>query len=269
MEFDESIKKLKQKNQSHSKSSQSSIHSNKSFSPKTWDKLAEFFQSENKEYNLLQNDVTKPKNIPEKIKDYYKVVSVDDSFLPSKKKIICQKFLNFFGEHKKDLLIEDSKITIYLQDFWAQTLLYPNDTVFISALYDKSQKSYIIKMNTINSSHYGPYGAVKAFLKSFIVVNPEISIIPTYIKAAKNCVRYSFLKNCIRSVSDIDITLSTLVGEIVHELFETLLSFIKRDDKNCDMVKIYKELFQENGAHKIMKEIMSKEDYTFKASLMI
>ena len=74
-------------------------------------------------------------------------------------------------------------------------------------------------MNTINSSHYGPYGAVKAFLKSFIVVNPEISIIPTYIKAAKNCVRYSFLKNCIRSVSDIDITLSTLVGEIVHELF--------------------------------------------------
>ena len=268
MEFDESIKKLKQKNQSHSKSSQGSIHSNKSFSPKTWDKLAELFQSENKEYNLLQNDVTKPKNIPEKIKDYYKVVSVDDSFLPSKKKIICQKFLNFFGEQKKDLLIEDSKITIYLQDFWAQTLLYPNDTVFISALYDKSQKSYIIKMNTINSSHYGPYGAVKAFLKSFIVVNPEISIIPTYIKAAKNCVRYSFLKNCIRSVSDIDITLSTLVGEIVHELFEALLSFIKRDDKNCDMVKIYKELFQENGAHKIMKEIMSKEDYTFKASLI-
>ena len=101
MEFDESIKKLKQKNQSHSKSSQGSIHSNKSFSPKTWDKLAEFFQSENKEYNLLQNDVTKPKNIPEKIKDYYKVVSVDDSFLPSKKKIICQKFLNFFGEQKK------------------------------------------------------------------------------------------------------------------------------------------------------------------------
>ena len=147
MEFDESIKKLKQKNQSHSKSSQSSIHSNKSFSPKTWDKLAEFFQSENKEYNLLQNAVTKPQNIPEKIKDYYKVVSVDDSFLPSKKKIICQKFLNFFGEQKKDLLIEDSKITIYLQDFWAQTLLYPNDTVFISALYDKSQKSYIIKMN--------------------------------------------------------------------------------------------------------------------------
>ena len=34
------------------------------------------------------------------------------------------------------------------------------------------------------------------------------------------------------------------------------------------MVKIYKELFQENGAHKIMKEIMSKEDYTFKASLI-
>ena len=79
---------------------------------------------------------------------------------------------------------------------------------------------------------------------------------------------YAFLKNCIRSVSDIDITLSTLVGKIVHELFETLLSFIKRDDKNCNMVKIYKEMFIEKGAHKIMKNIMSKEDYTFKASLI-
>ena len=268
MEFDESIKKLKKKNHNHSKSSQGSINSNKSFSPNTIEKFNEFFQSENKEYNLLQNDVTKPKNIPEQIKDYYKVISIDDSFLPIKKKIVCQKFINFYGEQKKDLLIEDSKITIYLQDYWAQTLLYPNDTVFISALYDKSQKSYIIKMNIISSSHYGPYGAVKAFLKSFIVVNPEISIIPTYIKSAKNCVRYAFLKNCIRSVSDIDITLSTLVGEIVHELFETLLSYIKRDDKNCDMVKIYKELFEEKGAHKIMKNIMSKEDYTFKASLI-
>ena len=100
------------------------------------------------------------------------------------------------------------------------------------------------------------------------MVNPDISLIPTYIKYAKNCVRYAFLKNCIRSVSDIDITLSTIVGEIVHELFETLLSFIKRDDKDCDMVKIYKEMFLENGAHKIMKNIMSKEDFTFKASLI-
>ena len=268
MELDESIKKLKRKSQGNSKGSQSSHHTNKSFSPKTLEQLQEFFQSENKEYNLLQNEVTKPKNVPEQIKDYYKVVSIDDSYLPSKKKIICQKFINYFGEQKKDLLIDNTKVTIYLLDFWAQTLLYPNDTIFISALYDKSLKSYIIKMNKINTERYGPYGAVKAFLKSFIVVNPDISIIPTYIKSAKNCVRYAFLKNCIRSVSDIDITLSTIVGEIVHELFETCLSFIKRDDKNCDMVKIYKEMFMENGAYKIMKNIMSKEDFTFKASLI-
>ena len=268
MELDESIKKLKKKSQGNSKGSQSSHHTNKSFSPKTLEQLQEFFQSENKEYNLLQNEVTKPKNVPEQIKDYYKVVSIDDSYLPSKKKIVCQKFINYFGEQKKDLLIDNTKVTIYLLDFWAQTLLYPNDTIFISALYDKSLKSYIIKMNKVNTERYGPYGAVKAFLKSFIVVNPDISIIPTYIKSAKNCVRYAFLKNCIRSVSDIDITLSTIVGEIVHELFETCLSFIKRDDKNCDMVKIYKEMFMENGAYKIMKNIMSKEDFTFKASLI-
>ena len=268
MELDESIKKLKKKSQNSSKSSQGSYHTNKSFSPKTLEKLNDFFQSENKEYNLLQNDITKPKNVPEQIKDYYKVIYIDDSFLPSKKKIICQKFINFYGEQKKDLLIDNTKVTIYLQDFWAQTLLYPNDTIFISALYDKSLNSYIIKMNTINTSHYGPYGAVKAFLKSFIVVNPDISIIPTYIKSAKNCVRYAFLKNCIRSVSDIDITLSTIVGEIVHELFETCLSFIERENKNCDMVKIYTELFKEKGAHIIMKKIMSKEDFTFKASLI-
>ena len=268
MELDESIKKLKKKSQNNSKSSKGSYHSNKSLSPKTLEQLNEFFQSENKEYNLLQNEQTKPKNPPEQIKDYYKVVSIDDSNLPLKKKIICQKFINFYGERKKDLLIDNTKITIYLLDYWAQTLLFPNDTIFIAALYDKSLKSYIIKMNKVNSEHYGPYGAVKAFLKSFIVVNPDISIIPTYIKSAKNCVRYAFLKNCIRSVSDIDITLSTLVGEIVHELFEKLLSFIKRDDKDCDMVKIFKELFLEKGAYKIMKNIMSKEDFTFKASLI-
>ena len=268
MELDESIKKLKKKSQNNSKSSKGSYHSNKSLSPQTLEQLNDIFQSENKEYNLLQNEATKPKNLPEQIKDYYKVVSIDDTYLPSKKKIVCQKFINYFGENKKDLLIDNTKVTIYLQDFWSQTLLYPNDTIFISALYDKSIKAYIIKMNTVNSERYGPYGAVKAFLKSFIVVNPDISLIPTYIKYAKNCVRYAFLKNCIRSVSDIDITLSTIVGEIVHELFETLLSFIKRDDKDCDMVKIYKEMFLENGAHKIMKNIMSKEDFTFKASLI-
>ena len=268
MELDESIKKLKKKSQNNSKSSKESHPSNKSFSPKTLEQLKDFFQSENKEYNLLQNDITKPKNFPEQIKDYYKVISIDDSYLPSKKKIICQKFINFYGEKKRDLLIDNTKVTIYLQDFWAETLLFPNDTIFISALYDKSTKAYIIKMNTVNSQRYGPYGAVKAFLKSFIVVNPEISIIPTYIKYSKNCVRYAFLKNCIRSVSDIDITLSTIVGEIVHELFETLLSFIKRDDKNCNMVNIFKEMFQEKGAYNIMKKILSKEDFTFKASLI-
>ena len=268
MELDKSIKKLKQKSRSNSKSSHGSHHSNKVFSPKTLEQLNLFFQSENKEYNLLQNDVTKPKHMPEQIKDYYKIISIDDSLLPTQKKITCQKYIDFYGEKKNELLIDNTKITIYLQDFWAQTLLYINDMVFISAMYDKSLKSYIIKMNKVNSECYGPYGAVKAFLKSFIVVNPDISIIPTYIKYAKNCVRYAFLKNCIRSVADIDITLSTLVGEIVHELFETLLSFIKRDDKNCNMVKIYQEMFIEKGAYKIMKNIMSKEDYTFKASLI-
>ena len=268
MELDKSIKKLKQKSRSNSKSSHGSHHSNKVFSPKTLEQLNLFFQSENKEYNLLQNDITKPKHMPEQIKDYYKIISIDDSLLPTQKKITCQKYIDFYGEKKNELLIDNTKIIIYLQDFWAQTLLYINDMVFISAMYDKSLKSYIIKMNKVNSECYGPYGAVKAFLKSFIVVNPDISIIPTYIKYAKNCVRYAFLKNCIRSVSDIDITLSTLVGEIVHELFETLLSFIKRDDKNCNMAKIYQEMFIEKGAHKIMKNIMSKEDYTFKASLI-
>ena len=123
-------------------------------------------------------------------------------------------------------------------------------------------------MNTIDSNKFGVYGAVKAFLKSFIVVNPEISIIPTYIKYAKNCVRYAFLKNTIKSVTDIDITLSTIVGEIVHELFEYLLSFIKRDDKMCDMVNFYKENFCKKGAENNLKKIISKEDFTYKISLI-
>ena len=264
MEINENKKKIKKT--SKNKESKESVKSNK-FSQKTWDELQEIFQMEDEESNIIQNDLTKQKNFAEQIKDYYKVISIDDSKLPSKKKIICQKFINYYGEKKEDILIDNTKITIIIQDFWAQTLLFPSDTVFISATYDKSLKSYCIKMNTIDAK-ISPYGAVKAFLKNFIVVNPELSIIPTYIKYAKNCVRYAFLKNAIRSVTDIDITLSTVVGEIVHELFEYLLSFIKRDDKNCDMIKFYKEMFQKKGAEKNLKKIMSKEDYTYKASLI-
>ena len=258
---------IENKKSSKNKASKESIQSNKSFSQKTWDELQEIFQMEEEKSNIVQNDITKTKNIPEQIKDYYKVISIDDSKLPSKKKIICQKFINYYGEKKEDILIDNTKITIFLQDFWAQTLLFPSDTVFISATYDKSLKSYYIKMNTVDKK-LSPYGGVKAFLKNFIVVNPEISIIPTYIKYAKNCVRYAFLKNSIRSVTDIDITLNTIVGEIVHELFEYLLSFIKRDDKNCDMVKFYKEMFQKKGAEKDLRKIISKEDYTYKSSLI-
>ena len=266
MDINES--KQKEKKTPICKDSKSSNKSNKSFSQKTWDELQEIFMMESEKNKIMQNDETKPKNFPEQIKDYYKVISVDNSFLPSKKKIICQKFINYYGEKKNDILIDNTKINIYLQDFWAQTLLFPSNTVFISAIYDKSLKAYCIKMNTVDSNRLGPYGAVKAFLKSFIVVNPEISIIPTYIKYAKNCVRYAFLKNTIRSVTDIDITLSTIVGEIVHELFEELLSSIKRDNKDCNMVKFYIDMFQKKGAEKNLKKIMSKEDFTYKASLI-
>ena len=206
MEINENKKKTQKS--SKSKASKDSIKSNKSFTQKTWDELQEIFKIETEKMDLMQNELTKPKNMPEYINDYYKIISIDNSYLPSKKKIICQKFINYYGEQKKDILIDNTKVNIFLQDFWSQTLLFPFDTVFISAIYDKSLKAYCIKMNTIDSNKFGIYGAVKAFLKSFIVVNPEISIIPTYIKYAKNCVRYAFLKNTIKSVTDIDITLS-------------------------------------------------------------
>ena len=251
------------------KSSKDSEKSNnKSFSKKSLDEVHEIFKMEIDEINLIQNDITKPRKLPDQIKDYFKVISIDESYLPSKKKIVCGKFINYYGEKKKDLLIDDTRINIYLQDFWSQTLIFPNDNIFVSAIYDKNLKAYTVRMNTIDSNIFGPYGAVKEFLKSFIVVNPEIPIIPTYIKYAKNCVRYAFLKNTIRSVTDIDITLSTIVGEIVHELFEYLLSFIKRDDKNFDIIQFYKDMFLNKEAERELKRIISKEDFTFKASLI-
>ena len=265
MENNENNKK--NRNISNSKGSKESIKSNTSFSPKTWNEVEEIFKKETEKMDTLQNEVTKQKSNPDQIRDYYKVISIDNTYLPSKKKIICQKFVNSYGEQNNDILIDNTKITVYLQDYWAKTLLFISDTVFISAIYDKSLKCYCIKMNTIDN-RFGPYGAVKAFLKSFIVVNPEISIIPTNIKYAKNCIRNAFLKNTIRSVIDIDITLKTVIGEIVHDLFENLLSYIKRDDKKCDMVKFYKDMFQNKGAETFLKKIISKEDYTYKASLI-
>ena len=194
--------KKENRNASNSKESKESIIYNNSFSPKTWNEVEEIFKIEAEKMGIIQNEITKQKNILQQIRDYYKVISIDDSNLPSKKKIVCQKFINNYGENTNDILIDNTKITVYLQDYWAKTLLFLSDTVFISALYDKSLKGYCIKMNSIDNK-FGPYGAVKAFLRSFIVVNPEISVIPTYIKYAKNCVRYAFLKNVIRSVIDI------------------------------------------------------------------
>ena len=266
--MDSKENKNKNQNKSNNSDSKKSKNSHKSFSQKSWNELEEIFAMEQSQMNILQNDITKQKNIPEQIRDYYKVISIDNSNLPSKKKIICQKFINHYGEKKNDILIDNTKITVYLYDYWAHTLLFVSDTVFISAIYDKALKSYCIKMNIIDSNKYGPYGAVKEFLKSFIVVNPEISIIPTDIKYSKNCVRYAFLKKVIRSVTDIDITIKTIVGEIVHELFESLLSCIQRDDKKCDMLKFYIDMFQRNGAENYLKKIISKDDYTFKASLI-
>ena len=118
------------------KHSKESNENNCSSSQKAWNELEEILEGEN--MDLFQNEVTKQKNLPEQIKDYYKVISIDNTSLPSKKKIICQKFINFYGEQKDDILIDNTKTIIYLQDFWAQTFLFPNDTVFISALYDKS-----------------------------------------------------------------------------------------------------------------------------------
>ena len=266
MEINESKKKVIKVIKS--KSSKESQNSSKSFSEKAWDEVDKVLKMEIDENNLIQNDITKPKKFPEQIKDYFKVISICDSYLPSKKKIVCQKFINYYGEKNNDLLIDDTKIHIFLQDFWSQTLLFPSDNIFVSAIYDKSLKAYTVKMNTIDSNRLGPYGAVKEFLKCFIVVNPEISIIPTYIKYSKNCIRYAFLKNTIRSVTDIDITLSTIVGEIVHELFEYLLSFIKRDNKDFNMIQFYNDIFIKEGAEKELKRIISRDEFIFKASLI-
>jgi len=93
------------------KHSKESNENNYSSSQKAWNELEEIL-TEN--MDLLQNEDTKPKNLPEQIKDYYKVISIDNTSLPSKKKIICQKFINFYGEQKDDILIDNTKITIYL-----------------------------------------------------------------------------------------------------------------------------------------------------------
>ena len=53
---------------------------NISFSPKTMKDIQYIFHNEKENMNIIDNDITKPKNIPEQIKDYYKIISIDNTF---------------------------------------------------------------------------------------------------------------------------------------------------------------------------------------------
>ena len=214
----------------------------------------------------------KTKKFPKQIYDYYKVLSINELQLPNKKILTCQKYIKYFGEKKEDKLIEDTKIIIQLEDIWAQTLLYKNDNIFVSAQYDNIQKKYVVKVNRINNKTKNYYGIVKEFLKGFIIVNPDIYINSTQIKYCKKCVRNAFFYGTIRNIFDSDYTILTLVGIAVHELFEELLSYIKRDSKNFEeddsMYTVYLKLFKEKHALEILKKIIKKEDYKYQSSFI-
>ena len=221
-----------------------------------------------KEFETLYD--AKTKKLPQKLFGYYIVQKVNESQSQSKKILICQKFINYFGEEKEEYI--DSIISIQLEGIWALTLVNPFDKVFISAQFDNSQKKYVVKVNTLDNKAKNNFGVVKEFLKGFIIVNPDIYINPTYIKYCKKCVRGAFFSSCIRSVFDTDITLYTLVGMIIHELFEELLSLIKREngnfEKDNNMYSVYNEQFKKEMAFETLKNIIKKEDYKYQASLI-
>ena len=100
--MDSKENKNKNQNKSNNSDSKKSKNSHKSFSQKSWNELEEIFEMEPSQMNILQNDITKQKTIPEQIRDYYKVISIDNSNLPFKKKNNMSKiYKSLRGKEKR------------------------------------------------------------------------------------------------------------------------------------------------------------------------
>lgn len=206
------------------------------------------FNSLETDYIIHSKEATKAnfQNEQTQLNDYYLVLSISVQNKNSKK-IKCKKL------SKKDLFsvpsltLKSEIIEVLLTGIWADTTIYPNDKIFLSVNnFSQTDKCFLLTSslsqipNNSNHKNVVPY-----ILSNYLIVEPETLLSPTQIKSGIRCYRNAFFQEEFKLCTYPDITRYTLIGNIVHGLFESLLSEF-RPNPNEYMKEKLKSLLDES-----------------------
>jgi DNA replication ATP-dependent helicase Dna2 len=205
------------------------------------------YHNQNLNLNIPQNH----RNIiyPEKIKEYYKVVEVSE-INQREKRISCEPTqLKDESEENFTLIYK-----IRLLGLWAEVIVDPQDFVFISATYDKTDNCYIIADESVRKTfkNYNPNQYTKdlEIIDEFIIVEPETLLSPSRIKSAFPCIRKSlFIEQFkILPTQKDGSNKELIIGSVIHEVFQ---SAIKKFSQNFNQ-------YNENSGKKFILECIAK-----------
>ena len=178
--------------------------------------------------------------------DFYLVLSVQSE--KNAKRLKCKKL------NKKDLknpplnevLLKSEVIDVELSGIWFDCAVDQFDKVFISARNFNAEKNCYELTSSFSNLPKGANekNVIEYVLKNFIVVEPETILSPTQIKGGLKCLRNSIFQEDFKFNFVPDVTKATLIGNIVHALFESLLSMPKFQNANQYNNFIYTKLNQ-------------------------
>ena len=183
--------------------------------------------------------------------DFYLVLSVQSE--KNAKRLKCKKL------NKKDLknppvnevLLKSEVIDVELSGIWNDCVVEQFDKVFISARNFNNEKNcYELNSSFLNlPKNSNEKNVIEYVLKNFIVVEPETILSPTQIKGGLKCFRNSIFQEDFKFNFVPDVTKATLIGNIIHALFESLLSmpkFLNSNQYNNFIYAKLNELLTEN-----------------------
>lgn len=185
------------------------------------------FNSLETDYITQSKDQTKTniQNEQTELNDYYLVLSISIQNKNSKK-IKCKKLCKKDLSSPPSLTIKSEIVEVLLTGIWADTTIYPNDKIFLSVNnFSQTDKCFLLSSslsqmrNLLNHKNVIPY-----ILSNYLIVEPETLLSPTQIKSGIRCYRNAFFQEEFKLCTYADITKYTLIGNIVHGLFESLLS---------------------------------------------
>ena len=198
------------------------------------------------EENSPKFDYNSANNI---IMDYYIITKIIKNNY-TEKKFLAQKFTDIENlNRKRQITILNETIEVSLKGLWAQTEINIHNKIFISSKLNKDEKCYLINSNLPNNNNNN----LETFFNNYIIIEPEIILSPSLIKLGFNCIRTSLITEEIKTI---EITSSTIIGKIIHDFFEQLISEFYSNNKQLN------EEFIKNNLENIIN------NYSFEISLI-